>query len=76
MLAVDQKLSSPFMVRLPEETLRRLGKMEASCGVNRTTILRSCVEAALAHFESKGKISFPVRISDEPEKPDAFSRKK
>jgi len=64
------------MVRFPEETMKRLGKMEAGSGVNRATVLRACLEAALRHFEETGSIRFPIRITDEPEKPDAFARKK
>lgn len=56
------------MVRLPEQTMNRMRKMEAASGVNRATILRSCVEALLIHFESTGSLRFPIRITDEPEK--------
>lgn len=73
---MDQKLSQNVVMRVSDEMAERLDKMDTAVGIGRAGILRACLEAALRHFESTGSIRFPIRITDEPEKPDAFSRKK
>ena len=49
-------------VRLDSSLARRLERFESLTGVEATKLARSCLEAALDHFDRHGSITFPLIV--------------
>ena len=48
--------------RVDVHTDIRLSRFEANTGVERVTLARNAILAALTYYEETGKISFPLRM--------------
>lgn len=60
-------------VRVDSETDGRLARFEHDTGVERVTLARNALLAALDYYERKGRISFPL-ILVEPNRDSSDSR--
>lgn len=49
-------------VRVDVHTDTRLSRFEAETGVERVTLARNAILAALIYYDETGKISFPLRM--------------
>ena len=52
--------------RVDAQLVERLDRFEIQTGVERASLIRSSITAALDYYEEHGSIAFPLYISDSP----------
>jgi len=55
--------------RVDEKLVERLNRFEAQTGVEKASLVRVAITAALDFYEQNGSISFPLFIADATQRP-------
>lgn len=61
-------------IRVDGQLVTRLANFESDSGVERATLIRASVVAALDHYESTGSITFPLMMTDIKHSPTSKKR--